>query len=383
MDDMRHVAGRSRRRSRSHRPGVEALGARQLLSGFSGSAVAGVESGVEATPDAARFVPNNHSFFLTHAAQIVAQAQSGAITHRTRWVPPRAAASAPGRVISGLTYTTPGMAPEKLDLYLPGGTPPPGGWPVVLAFPGGGWRWASRQQYGQEVAVLTKAGFAVAGVDYAYAGSTPNGSHTWPVPLEDAQQAVRWAREHAAAFHLNTDEVVAMGDSAGAHLALLLATYPSGPVQAEAPPSGPTPDANPVSDRVQAVVDFYGPTDLTTLYNESRSAVLPYFDTFLGGPPSEFPGRYAAASPITYVNSDTPPVLIVQGMADDTNLPSQSLELDAALTKAGVPHQLITISWATHGFGLDLPGFNLTGDVATFLDAALKHEPIPETPASP
>jgi acetyl esterase/lipase len=286
-------------------------------------------------------------------------------------------------MISGITYTTPGMAPEQLDLYLPAGTPPPGGWPIILAFPGGGWRWASRKQYGEEVAVLTKAGFAVAGVDYAYAGSTPNGSHTWPGPLEDAQQAVRWAREHASQFHLNPDQVVAMGDSAGANLALLLATYPSGPVQVDSPPSGPTADANPVSDKVQAVVDFYGPTDLAALYNESRPQVLPYFDTYLGGTPAQYPGRYAAASPLTYVNSSTPPVLIVQGMADPTNVPSQSLNLDAALTKAGVPHQLITVSWATHGFGLDLVGFNFTGDVANFLDAALKGEPIPETLANP
>jgi acetyl esterase/lipase len=275
------------------------------------------------------------------------------------------------------------MAPEQLDLYLPSGTPPAGGWPIILAFPGGGWRWASRKQYGEGVAILTKAGFAVAGVDYAYAGSTPNGSHTWPVPLEDAQQAVRWAREHAAQFHLNPDQVVAMGDSAGANLALLLATYPSGPVQVDAPPSGPSAAPNSVSDKVQAVVDFYGPTDLAALYNQSRPQVLPYFDTYLGGTPAQYPGRYVAASPLTYVNSSTPPVLIVQGLADDTNLPSQSLNLDSALTKAGVPHQLITISWATHGFGLDLVGYNLTGDVANFLDAALKHEPIPETVANP
>ncbi len=361
MDGERRFAGRSRRSSRSHRPDVEALDGRQLLSGFAAGAA-------------------GHNAFLLHAEQVAL----GAATHVPRHGSHGGTTSGGGaRVVSNITYTVPGMAPEKLDLYLPAGTPPAGGWPVILAFPGGGWRWASRQQYGQQVAVLTKAGFAVAGVDYAYAGSTPNGSHTWPVPLEDAQQAVRWTREHAGAFHINPNEIVAMGDSAGGNLALLLGTYPSGPVQADSPPSGPSADPNPVSDKVQAIVDFYGPTDLTALYNQSRSAVLPYFDTYLGGTPTQYPGRYAAASPSTYVNSTTPPTLIVQGLADDTNLPSQSTSLDAALTKAGVPHQFITISWATHGFGLDLVGFNLTGDVANFLDAALKGAPIPETPARP
>jgi acetyl esterase/lipase len=358
MDGERRIARRS---SRPHRPGVEALDARQLMSGFGAGA-------------------GGRSAFLLHAEQVALRAQTHAPQHG--WHPGTASGGG-ARVISNITYTTPGMGPQKLDLYLPAGTPPTGGWPVILAFPGGGWRWASRQQYGQQVAVLTKAGFAVAGVDYAYAGNTPNGSHTWPVDLEDAQQAVRWTREHAGAFHLNSNEIVAMGDSAGADLALLVGTYPSGPVQTDSPPSGPTADTNPVSDKVQAIVDFYGPTDLTALYNESRSAVLPYFDTYLGGTPTQYPGRYAAASPMTYVNGDTPPTLIVQGLADVTNLPSQSTSLDAALTKAGVPHQLITVSWATHGFGLDLVGFNLTGDVANFLDAALKGGPIPETPAHP
>lgn len=382
-DGTDHADSRSRRPSRSHRPGVESLGARQLLSGLAATAPS--------------LGAGTHRAFLDHAEQVVAWSATEATLRsafRAHGHGPRGshapsadagavASTGGGRIVSGITYTAPGMAAQKLDLYLPGGTPPAGGWPVILAFPGGGWRWASRQQYGQQVAVLTKAGFAVAGVDYAYAGSTPNGSHTWPVPLEDAQQAVRWAREHAAAFHLNPNEVVAMGDSAGGDLALLLATYPSGPVSVDAPPSGPSADASPVSDRVQAVVDFYGPTDLTALYNQSRPEVLPYFDTYLGGPPSQYPGRYTAASPITYVNADTPPVLLIQGMADRTDLPSQSLAMDAALTKAGVPHQLITISWATHGFGLDLPGFNLTGDVANFLDAALAHGPIPETLATP
>jgi acetyl esterase/lipase len=359
MDVERQPAGRSRR-PRSHRPGVEALDGRQLLSGFGAA--------------------GGHAAFLHHAEQVVLSA--GTI-HAGRHGSHGGFGGAGARTISGITYTTPGMAPQHLDLYLPAGTAPAGGWPVILAFPGGGWRWASRQQYGEEVAVLTRAGFAVAGVDYAYAGNTPNGTHTWPVDLQDAQQAVRWTREHAGAFHLNPNEIVAMGDSAGANLALLLGSYPTGPVLTDSPPSRPSADANPVSDRVQAVVDFYGPTDLTALYNQSRSAVLPYFDTYLGGSPAQYPGRYAAASPITYVNADTPPTLIVQGLADDTNLPSQSAELASALARAGVPHQLITISWATHGFGLDLVGFNLTGDVANFLDAALKGQPIPETLAHP
>ena len=120
------------------------------------------------------------------------------------------------------------------------------------------------------------------------------------------------------------------------------------------------------------MVDFYGPTDLTQLYRETNASNIPFLNTFLGDTPTQYPARYADASPLTYVNSSVPPVLIIQGLADTTVVPSQSLELDTALTRADVPHTLITIPWATHGFSLtNLPGYNFVHDIVTFLHQAL------------
>jgi acetyl esterase/lipase len=281
--------------------------------------------------------------------------------------PDPAPKAGPARSISNIAYTGQGSGAEHLDLYLPAGTPPPGGWPVVLAFPGGGWRWASRQQYGQGLSVLTGHGFAVAAVDVAYASSTVNGSHAWPANLQDAERAVTWVNDHAARLHLDAGKIVAMGDSAGANMALLLGTYPAATVALDSPPAATGAPAS----HIAAVVDFYGPADMTTLFGQSRTDALPYIETYLGGTRSQVPGRYAAASPVTYINGNSPPVLIVQGGTDHTVPLAQSLELDAALTKAGVSHQLVTIPWATHGFGLNLPGYDLTTTVVRFLDAAL------------
>ncbi len=280
------------------------------------------------------------------------------------------------RVIKNITYTHHGRRVEKLDLYLPVGQAPEGGWPIILAFPGGGWRWASRADYGGRVSVFTHLGYAVAGVDYTYASSS--GGHTWPANLQDARAAVGWVHRNADKFNLDTSKIVAMGESAGAHIALLLGTYPPTKVISGVPnTNAPVDPKQAAATHIAAVVDFYGPTDLTALYNESRASVIPYFTTFLGGPPSQYPDRYTAASPITYVNANTPPIFIAQGLDDPTVLPSQSYELDSALTKAGVPHTLVTISWAAHGFPFQLGNVNLVPAIKQFLNGALNGTPLP------
>ena len=210
---------------------------------------------------------------------------------------------------------------------------------MILGLPGGGWRWVPRNALGDTLSSFTKYGYAVAVADYSFASSTP-GTRIWPPNFEDVQQAVRFLRSHADKYQLNPDKIAAWGESAGAHLALLLGTFPDGPVPLNSPAPNVAADPNnPNSARVQAVVDFYGPTDLARLYNEG-SRGNQFIGTFLGGTPSQFPGRYAAASPITYVSHDDPPMLMFQGTADPTVLQDQSISFAAALKAAGVPNHL-------------------------------------------
>src|SRR6185437_9092859 len=156
-------------------------------------------------------------------------------------------------------------------------TPAPGGWPAVVAFPGGGWRWASKSQYGESVGALAKDGFVVAVADYTYSSGAA-GSRAWPADFNDARNAVRWVRSNANRLDVNPDKIAAEGVSSGSNLANLLGTYPDGPVSGDAPPADPTGPGTPdgVSARVQAVVDFYGPVDLTNLYHDA-----PKVDPFL------------------------------------------------------------------------------------------------------
>lgn len=261
------------------------------------------------------------------------------------------AATRPERptVAADLAFPSEGGRLQRLDVYRPAGTPPPGGWPVILAIHGGGWRRYGKADYGPKVAPLTRSGFAVVALDYTL--SAP-GRPSWPANLEDVRAAVRWVRANAGRFGFDPGRVAAMGESAGGHLAALLGT-----------------DAEDPESRVQAVVDYYGPADLLALMGQSPAAAGAVRQ-FLGPGPEADPGRYRDASPTAHVDPTDPPMLIVQGMADTLVPPAQARALAAALTAAGVPNRLILLPGVGHGFGLRVGGRDLRGVIASFLDAA-------------
>jgi acetyl esterase/lipase len=252
-------------------------------------------------------------------------------------------------------YTTRGGSPVKLDVYLPRGTAPGGGWPVVLAIHGGGWRKFSKEGYGRDMArALTAEGFAVVAPNYALAAP---GRPTWPLNFQQLQDAVRWVRAQAPAFGFDPGRVAAMGESAGGHLAALLGTYPDA---AGLPPA-----------RVDAVVDFYGPVDLPRLPTDSPTADIAARQ-FLGTTFDADPARYRAASPVQWVDPHSAPMLILQGTADRLVPVSQSESLADALGRAGVARQLVIVPGGLHGFRFASGGMNLLPTVVGFLNTHLK-----------
>jgi acetyl esterase/lipase len=256
-----------------------------------------------------------------------------------------------------LVYRRDGRRTERLDVYVPAKVPPPGGWPAVLAIHGGGWRGGNKRGYGQMAAALADHGYVVAAADYTL--SAPD-APSWPANLEDLRAAVRWLRRNAGAYSVDPNRIAVMGASAGGHLAALLATSPDDASRgAEAPTSA----------RVQAVIDFYGPTDLVALAETSRRAG-PSLTLFLGGLPRDMPDRYAAASPAGHVTRDAPPMLIIHGEEDLLVPIDQSRRLAAVLERAGVPHQLIVVPGARHGFDFQVGQRDLLPDVLAFLKSA-------------
>lgn len=270
--------------------------------------------------------------------------------------PPVAVAGTNQTVYRDITYTVAMGQPERLDVYVPKGIAPAGGWPVIVAIHGGGWRRFDKTEYGPRIAsAFVPNGYVVVAPNYPLSA---RGNPTWPLNLEDIQSAVRWVKLNAGTFHIDAGRIAAMGESAGANLANLLGTS-----SGSAAGSGSAGSA-----AVDAVVSFSSPTDLAALYAASpgaRRAVA----QFLGGPPAAVPDNYAAASPVDQVSPADPPTFLVHGGTDPLVPVSQSQELAAALRQAGVPNQLVVIPGAGHD--LDFPiktPRNLLFQILEFLD---------------
>ncbi len=246
---------------------------------------------------------------------------------------------------------------ERLDVYTPDTPAPAGGYPVMVTIHGGGWRSLDKGAFGLRYAnAFTQAGYVVVAPNYVLAAP---GKPTWPLNFEDVQSAVRWVRSQAGTMDFNPNEIVAEGESAGANLAALLGVY-----------SPQTTGGGEVSSAVDAVIAVSTPTDLTTLYHEKAYAGSAAAE-FLGGSPQRVPANYIAASPIDHVAPGDPPTLLIQGRQDSVIPVSQSEEMQATLTAAGVSNELLLVHG---GHGLDFPTHysELVPDVIEFLDATWK-----------
>jgi dipeptidyl aminopeptidase/acylaminoacyl peptidase len=102
---------------------------------------------------------------------------------------------------------------------------------------------------------------------------------------------------------------------------------------------------------VKAVIDFFGPTDLTVMYNKPWHSMIPYLLQMLTGTtPSANPKVYQQSSPAYFINKQSPPTLILQGGSDQIVDPSQSKLLQKKLENAGVPNQLVIYPRERHGW---------------------------------
>lgn len=245
---------------------------------------------------------------------------------------------------------------EKADLYLPSAGKDARS-PAVVIMHGGGWTYGDKGA-AREVNIgttLAKNGYVGMSINYLLDAKTLVKS-PWPQNLADCKTAVRWLRANAAKWKVDPDHIGAIGGSAGGHLAVMLAV--TGP-DAGLDPSGPYGD---FSCQVQAAVDLYGPM----AWFSNRDVPMLHLKR------TEAPELYRQATPMTYVDKSDAPILIIQGDADKTVDVSDSQLLDAALTKAGVEHQLVIVPGAPHSFDLQPKQRDLRPLVLEFFDHYLK-----------
>lgn len=226
---------------------------------------------------------------------------------------------------------------EKLTLNLAKPAKAEGELPVLVYIHGGGWAGGNKKDLNQAIMDAAARGYLAVSVGYRLAPK-----HLHPAQVEDVKCAVRYLRAHADELGIDPKRIGAVGFSAGAHLAMMLGFMDQGDGLEG---TGGWPDQ---SSKVQAVVAFFGPTNLDAEYPEASRGIV---KQFIGGTREEKRELYRQASPITYVGKGDAPVLIFQGTKDVLVPHDQAIQLVDVLTEAGVPGRIEIMLGANHGWG--------------------------------
>ena len=221
-------------------------------------------------------------------------------------------------------------AAQKMDIYLPGNRSA-SSTKVIILIHGGAWNQGDKSDFTAYVDTLKKRlpNYAIFNINYRLATGTTN---FFPVQEDDVKAAIEYIYSKRTEFNIS-DKFVLLGASAGGHLALLQGYKNNSTV------------------KVKAIVDFFGPTDLTEMYNNPANPLIPVIlQQVVGGTPATQATLYHDSSPLNYVGAASPPTLILHGGADIVVAPSQSVLLDAKLQTSGVTHQYIFYPAENHGW---------------------------------
>jgi acetyl esterase/lipase len=203
--------------------------------------------------------------------------------------------------------------------------------PAIVVIHGGGWIEGDKSSFASRkrgvpgnIEDFAALGFVALTINFRLSKEAP-----FPAALEDCKCAVRWLRAHAKEYNVDPDHIGAYGNSAGAHLALLLGMVGKG---AGLEGDGPHREQ---SSLVQAVVSDSGPLDL--LYQSRNERLKEVVERFMGGPPEgERAALYRKASPAYHIGPDTPPLLLIYGGADE-QVPVESADhFVSSLGRAGL-----------------------------------------------
>lgn len=253
-----------------------------------------------------------------------------------------------------LVYASPGGQALTLDLYLPPG-PAATPRPLVVYIHGGLWTDGSRRTSGAfdnwplALAALAARGFVVASIDYRRAPEA-----TFPAQIHDVKQALRWLRSKAGPYGIDRSRVLVWGADAGGLLAALAAvSCGAAGLESQASGAPPNPAVGPgqrppapvdESACAQAAVMWYGIADLTRFGN------MPQANQFLGCTPPACGPQRRLASPVSYVDRDVPPMLIIHGMEDLVVPVSQAARMNALIQAKNGSVELVLLPGVGYGF---------------------------------
>ncbi len=256
---------------------------------------------------------------------------------------------------SNVSYNDDSLPKHSLDIYLPANSK--GEMPLVILIHGGGWlsndKHADIGYMKKTVAEIVSSGFALASIDYRFSTQA-----VFPAQIQDCNRAISFLYDNAGKYRLDTKRFAVMGFSSGGHLASLVALSKNNNIETFFMPG------TSKSFRFRAVVDFYGPAELI-IFPGSNDEKSPE-SLLIGAAPLKRPDLAKVASPVTYVDKDDPPFLIIHGEKDELVSPKHSQLLSAWLSVVGVENELVIVRDAPH-FGIMFDADEVRNRVITFL----------------
>jgi acetyl esterase/lipase len=235
--------------------------------------------------------------------------------------------SVPARNIMNVAYGKDSL--QTMDIHLPEGRSSETTKSLILIH-GGGWNGGSKSDFRSYIDSFRRRmpDYAIFNIDYRLV----NNGNIFPSQEIDVKTAIDHIATHADQYQINKNSLVLLGASAGGHLALLHTYKTSDP-------------------RVRAVIDFFGPTDLTTMYRKPWHPMVVYtLQMITGTTPDANIDIYKQSSPVNYVSSSSAPTLIFHGEKDQIVDISQSRILRQKLEKAGVHHEMVVYPGERHGW---------------------------------
>ena len=223
--------------------------------------------------------------------------------------------------ILDIEYGTGGERKLHLDLYLPKGRTK--ATPAIIFIHGGAWKGGKRGDMKFYCVKFAEKGYVTATVTYRLTGEAP-----FPAAVHDVKCAVRWLRANAAKYQVDPKRIAVSGNSAGGHLSMMIGYSDDPSLEGNGGNNG-------TSSSVCAVVNFYGPTDLTTDFAREQGVLV----DFMGGKTfDEASDTYKQASPLFHLTQGDPPTLIFHGTIDSTVPIVQADKLSEKLKELGIDY---------------------------------------------
>jgi len=248
----------------------------------------------------------------------------------------------------------------KLDVYYPTKISKKT-FPAVLLIHGGGWLVGSKENERVMAQHLALNGYVGISVSYRLGFEAP-----YPAGVIDLKDAIVWMRKHAKKYHINPDKIAVLGASAGAQLATLLGVTPNSNLY--------EPDAK-ISDAVQAIVNVDGVVSFIhpEAAAESKPGKVSMAGVWLNGEKEDNFKNWKEASPLEYVDANTPPTLFINSAQPRFHAGRD--DMMALLDKYNIYNKMYTLPDSPHSFWLMHPWFETTlSYTVNFLNKVFKDE---------